>query len=334
MRRALPLAAALSTLAAAALYLLLCSGQRPRLVIATTTSLYQTGLLDALAEAFNRTRGAQISILPLGSGEALEKAAKGDACLVLVHAPSLEARYLADGSIYGHVIFAYNFFVLVGPVSDPAGVSRATSASEAFKMIYRSCEGGGAGFISRGDYSGTHVKELQLWRGAGLEPLGKPWYKDCGCGMAQALVMADNLGAYTLSDAGTFLKLRREGRISGLDVLYSNSTELVNIYSLYLSARCSGSELSLAKEFASFVAGSAGQEVIGTYGVAEYGQPLFHPAAGNEEKLLKAWEILSKGWDDERATRDIRQVDNGIRPRHHAGGCLELPTRLHHRLPP
>jgi tungstate transport system substrate-binding protein len=266
-----------------------------RVVAATTTSLYATGLLDYLEEEFKRVHpGVEIDFVAVGSGEALRRAAQGDACLVFVHAPSLEKRYIEAGVLAEGWIFAYNFFVIVGPEEDPANVSGAGSAVEAFRRIFRAGEAGLTVFVSRGDGSGTHVRELMIWGMAGLDPRGRPWYVERGAGMAETLVTASELGGYTLSDIGTFLKLRAEGRIPNLLVLYSNSSELINIYSVYVVSSCRGPEREAALAFARFIAGP-GQELIAVYGVEEFGEPLFYPAAGRLEELKELWERLAEG---------------------------------------
>ncbi len=271
------------------------SGQKPvRVTATTTTSLYATGLLEYLAGKFRETHpNVQIEFIAVGSGEALRRAEMGDACMVFVHAPSLEKQYIEKGVIEGGRIFAYNYFIIVGPSSDPAGVKGAGSAVEAFKAIYRAGEEGRTVFVSRGDNSGTHVKELSLWKSAGLDPRGRPWYKESGQGMAQTLVMASEMGAYTLSDIGTYLKLKSGGKIPGLEILYASSEELINIYSVYLVKSCTGDERKAAEEFAKFAVER--QDLVGSYGVDKYGQPLFYPAEGKEDYLRQAWERLAGG---------------------------------------
>lgn len=268
--------------------------QHTRLVISTTTSLYATGLLDYLVSKFNSTHpNISVEIVAVGSGAALELAKKGDSCAVLVHAPSLELQYINQGVITYHHIFAYNYFIIVGPKGDPANVSKATNAADAFRRIYLAGEDGKTVFISRGDLSGTNVKELQIWNLTGLNPKGKPWYKNVGAGMDQALLIANELNGYTLSDIGTFLMFSKSGRIPNLDILFFNSSELINIYSSYLVTNCSGKTAEVAKEFVDFV--NNAQDLIGNYGLAEYGAQLFYPAKENEEILNQTWMELAKG---------------------------------------
>ncbi|ABM80207.1 extracellular solute-binding protein [Hyperthermus butylicus] len=259
----------------------------------TTTSLYATGLLEYLEQEFRKTHPkVEIDFIPVGSGEALRRAAQGDACIVFVHAPSLEKEYIEKGVIEDGRIFAYNYFIIVGPADDPAGVRRAVNAVDAFRRIYEAGEAGKAKFVSRGDNSGTHVKELSIWRMASLDPHGKKWYLEVGAGMADTLVRANELGAYTLSDIGTYLKLKKDGRIPNLEILYSNSMELINIYSVYLVKSCQGGERKAAEEFAEFLV--THQDLIASYGVEKYGQPLFYPAEGHEDELARIWQQLAE----------------------------------------
>jgi len=202
-------------------------------VVVTTTSLYATGFLDMVRQGFEEgSPGITVKIVSLGSGAALEAASRGDGDIVFAHAPSLEKKYIEAGVLERGVIIMYNYFVIVGPPHDPANVSGASDPVEAFRRIYIAGEAGEAVFISRGDNSGTHVKELQLWRLAGIEP-GGDWYIESGSGMGQTLLIANEMDGYTLSDIGTYVIYRSQGRIS-LEKLYEGGDELINIYSIYL----------------------------------------------------------------------------------------------------
>jgi len=271
----------------------LLQGKEVRVRVTTTTSLYATGLLDYLAKAFSKNNpNIVFDFIPVGSGEALRRAANGDACMVFVHAPSLEKQYILEGVITNRHIFAYNYFIVAGPDDDPAEIRNALNVVEAFKRIYVAGEEGKARFVSRGDNSGTHVKELSIWSLTGLDPHGKPWYLETGSGMAQTLLVANERRAYVLSDIGTFLKFKKEGKIPNLEILYTNDTELINIYSVYIVTSCTGVEKEAALEFMEFII-SEGQELIAKYGVSEYGQRLFNPAKGEIEWLEEIWEQLS-----------------------------------------
>ncbi|MCD6591479.1 MAG: substrate-binding domain-containing protein [Thaumarchaeota archaeon] len=263
-------------------------GQKARIRITTTTSLYAT----VASEFSKREASVSFDFIPVGSGEALRRAELGDACMVFVHAPSLEKKYLEKGVITDRRIFAYNYFIIVGPASDPAGVSDAESPLEAFSKIYQAGEAGKACFVSRGDNSGTHVKELSIWRAAGLNPSGKPWYMETGSGMSATLLVANERNAYALSDIGTYLKLRSEGRLPNLRILYQGGVDLINIYSVYLVSTCEDPERDLAIEFMDFVVGD-GQDLIASYGVDRYGRPLFNPAKDNLSWLEETWSRLA-----------------------------------------
>ncbi|MGC9148377.1 MAG: substrate-binding domain-containing protein [Sulfolobales archaeon] len=266
-----------------------------RIVISTTTSLYATGLLDYLASEFNKIYpNIKINFVAVGTGAALKIAEKGDACAVFVHAPNLEQEYINKGVIeYGRII-AYNFFIIVGPPDDPAKVKDAPNVVEAFKRIYEAGEKGQAIFISRGDNSGTHVKELSIWNKTGLNPRGRPWYKEAGAGMDQVLVMTNELRAYTLSDIGTYLKFKKEGRLPNVEELFAKGSDLINIYSTYLVKSCPDNIKIYAKAFLDFVYNNQ-KQLIGTFGVAEYGAPLFNPAIDKEKELACTWLEIAKG---------------------------------------
>jgi len=258
--------------------------------VSTTTSLYATGLLDMLADKFKEKHpNVVIQFIAVGSGEALKKAAMGDVDAVLVHAPSLERKYISEGTIGEGTIFAYNYFVIVGPKEDPAGV-KCLSPEEAMVKIFNAGEKGVAKFISRGDRSGTHVRELMLWNMVGLNPKGKTWYIETGSGMSETLMVANEYRAYTLSDIGTFLKFKN--KLNELAVLVDRGDILINIYSGYVVL--SSENIGLAGQFIEFLVSSEAQEAIGNYGLEEYGQPLFYPIVGSNSTMLKnMWNILS-----------------------------------------
>jgi len=266
----------------------------PRKVVviaSTTTSLYATGLLDALAKKFHEKHpNIVLNFVAVGSGEALKKAAKGDADLVLVHAPNLEKEYIKEGVIFNRTIFAYNFFIIVGPKEDPAHIA-GLDPIEAFKKIFEAGERGEALFVSRGDLSGTHVRELVIWKKTGLNPRGRKWYIESGTGMSQTLMLANEKKAYTLSDIGTFLKFRKQ--LKELKILVSGDSLLFNIYSAYLVK--SSSKLKEAALFLEFLESKEAQELIASYGVEGYGQPLFYSASLKpQEYLEKVWSILAE----------------------------------------
>lgn len=263
--------------------------------ITTTTSLYATGLLEKLADEFKKdSPNLVIQFIPVGSGEALKRAANGDADMVFVHAPPLEKKYIERGVLVEGIIIAYNYFVVVGPHEDPANI-KGLSVTEGFKKIFKAGEEGKALFISRGDNSGTHVKEISIWKSARLKPWDKVWYIETGSGMSETLLVANEKRAYTLSDIGTYLKLKAEGRID-LEILISEEDVLINIYSVYITnpKKFPGVNYELAKAFRDFVISDRGQEIIKHYGIKEYGKPLFYPAKEKINWLKYLWEQLSK----------------------------------------
>jgi len=263
-----------------------------RLKVSTTTSLYATGLLEAIAEAFSREYpNVRLEFIAVGSGAALRIAERGDACVVLIHEPYLEHQYLMKGVIGGGRVFAYNYFVVVGPKNDPANISGVDNVLEVFRRVYVAGELGRTYFVSRGDNSGTHLRELMIWGLLGLNPGNTSWYRSCGCGMSDALLIANELGAYTLSDLGTYLKFKKGGKLQNLELLYINTDDnlTINIYSAYIASRCSGDERRYGELLINFISKDEGG-VIRDYGVKEFGQPLFYPVLENESKFLSIWE--------------------------------------------
>ncbi len=268
-----------------------------RVRVSTTTSLYATGLADYLASSFSIVYPeARVEFVAVGTGAALKLAERRDVCAVLIHEPSLEKQYIDKGVIKDRKIFAYNYFVIVGPAEDPANVSNSSNLVEVFKKIYYAGEESRTSFISRGDKSGTHVRELSVWGLTGLSVEGARWYLDCGCGMSEALVIANELSSYTLSDIGTYLKLENSGRLSRLRILYENKEDnlTINVYSAYVVEGCNSLEKKYAELFINFVYEKQ-QELVGSFGVSEYGRPLFYPAKDKELVIQGLWDVLASG---------------------------------------
>lgn len=260
--------------------------------VSTTTSLYATGLLDVLADDFKKDHSnVVIQFIAVGSGEALRKASLGDADIVLVHAPSLEKQYLNKNVIGEQKIFAYNYFVILGPKNDPARI-KGLDPIKAMHKIYESCENGKAKFVSRSDNSGTNIRELMLWNKSNLNPKGKPWYIETGSGMSETLMVANEYEAYTISDIGTYLKFK--DKLKELEILVYKGDILANIYSAYLVNLSSNKDI--AQEFLKYLTSSRAQKIIGSYGLKEFGQPLFYPATSlNTSKLQEMWKKLAIG---------------------------------------
>ncbi len=244
-------------------------------ILATTTSTQDSGLLDVLVPLFEAKTGYHLKPIAVGSGAAIKLGEEGEADVLLVHSPADEEEFVAAGhGIDRHLVF-YNDFVIVGPTEDPAGIIGSATASEAMSKIATF----GSIFISRGDDSGTHKKELGLWKAAGIEPSGD-WYIESGSGMGDTLNIASERDAYTLADRGTYLSLK--SRLS-LDVLVEGDSTLLNVYHViavnpdnYSTINQQGSEA-----FISFLLAPEVQAIIGEFGNEEFGQPLFTPCADN-----------------------------------------------------
>ncbi|MFH1922255.1 MAG: substrate-binding domain-containing protein [Planctomycetota bacterium] len=247
------------------------SGQSETLVLATTTSTRDTGLLDVLLPAFTEKTGIDVKAVAVGSGQALELGRRGDADVLLSHAPAAEEKFMAEG--YGEEChpLMYNDFVVIGPESDPAKAKGAASVKEVFQRIAQSK----SPFVSRGDQSGTHMKERQLWEMSGMKSEGG-WYVQAGAGMAEVLRMANQKRAYTLSDRATFLSQRKSLE---LIVAYEGDSSLRNHYCVIVVSPQKNPNVrrDAAGKFAEFLLSSEGRKIIGGFGFSQYGQQLFFP---------------------------------------------------------
>ena len=243
------------------------SGQ---MIMATTTSTRDTGLLDTLVPAFETTSDCSVKTVAVGSGQALDLGARGQADVLLVHSPDAEEQFMKQGHGAGREAVMHNDFVLVGPRSDPAKAASAGGILPALKTIAAA----EAPFASRADDSGTNAKELKLWGQAGITPSGS-WYIETGQGMGPTLVIAKEKRAYTLSDRGTFLATKN------LDskILVEGGKELQNPYHVIV-VKHSGTNVACAEAFSSWVTSASTQRLIGNFGKGKYGQALFHPDAG------------------------------------------------------
>lgn len=250
--------------------------QRP-VVLATTTSTQDSGLLDVLVPLFEKKTGYPVKTIAVGTGQALVMAARGEVDVVLVHAPKLELEYLARGNLVNRGLVMHNDFILVGPPADPAGIRGVKPAPQALKRVAEK----EARFVSRGDNSGTHSKERTLWKAAGLAPKGS-WYIESGQGMAATLTIASEKGAYTLTDRATHLAFRKRLQ---LVILLDGDAPLLNIYHVMEvnPARHPRVNAAGGKAFADFMLSAEAQAVIKTFGVEKYGEPLFFPDAGKPE---------------------------------------------------
>ncbi|MFQ5961125.1 MAG: substrate-binding domain-containing protein [Candidatus Methylomirabilales bacterium] len=244
-----------------------------RLRLSTTTSTENSGLLAVLIPPFEAQFGLKVDVIPVGTGKALRLAEGGDVDITLVHAPELEEPFVKDGFGVNRRYVMYNDFVIVGPSHDPAGIRGISDAKVAFQKI----AAGNAPFISRGDRSGTHTKELRLWQKTGLHP-SLPWYLEAGRGMGAVLVIADQKRAYTLTDRGTYLAFQRK---LDLPILVEGDPALFNPYHVIAVNPAIHPHVNYlgAMLFIGWLTSPAGQKIITRFGREEFGQPLFIPAA-------------------------------------------------------
>jgi tungstate transport system substrate-binding protein len=239
-----------------------------RLKMSTTTSTDNTGLLRVLLPPFEKECNCKVDVIAVGTGKALKLAEDGDVDVVFVHARTLEDKFVADGYGVNRRDVMYNDFVIIGPANDPAGIKSAKTAAEAFRKIADKQ----AMFISRGDESGTNVKENQIWKSADIQPSGK-WYRSAGQGMGEVIMMATEQRAYTLSDRGTYNAFRH-GK-TDLQILFQNEAGLLNPYGVIAvnPKKFPHAKYDLAMKFINYVTGPEGQRIIATYKVG--GDPIF-----------------------------------------------------------
>jgi len=249
-------------------------------LLSTTTSTQDSGLLDVLVPMFEKQSGLSVKTISVGTGQALALAARGEADVTLAHAPGLEKKYVEDGKMSNRRLVMYNDFVLIGPADDPAQIKGLPKAVVALTRIAESQ----SRFVSRGDKSGTHVLEQGLWKQAGVEPKGA-WYIESGQGMGQTLGIANDRRAYTLTDRGTYLAFQK--RVD-LPILVEKDRPLLNIYSVMEVNPANGPRVNATggKAFAEFMLASETQAVIRAFGVDKHGQALFVPVAGKKDEDL------------------------------------------------
>jgi tungstate transport system substrate-binding protein len=269
---------------------------RTKLVVSTTTSLYDTGLLDVVETQFEEQYAIDIYFISAGTGIAIQYAKRGDADMILVHSPSQELSFLEGGYGVCRKIIAYNFFSIVGPTTDPAHIDGAT-ITQALTSIVTAGQEGEAAWVSRGDNSGTHTKEKSLWTIAGFdwdEIRNEEWYVESGTGMGRTLQIADEKTAYTLADIGTYLKYYADGLVN-LEVLVGQDQELLNVYSVIICDKDHNPEVNFdaAITFIKYLISPEGQQIIADYGTNTYGRSLFYPAVQllvqNTDPTLVQW---------------------------------------------
>lgn len=253
----------------------------PNLILATTTSTQDSGLLDVLVPMFQDQMGYTVQTVAVGSGEAMKMGEEGNADVLLVHAPSSEVSFMDAGNGKDRFLVMHNDFIIVGPAADPAGIKGMTSAVDAFTAVYES----GAQFITRGDDSGTHKKELALWKSAGLDPAGQAWYIETGQGMGASMIVASEKAAYILTDRATYLANKENYE---LEILVEGDNSLLNVYHVITVSpdKWPKANYEGALAFSNFMIDPATQEVIGQFGVEEFGQPLFYPDADKTDADL------------------------------------------------
>ncbi len=250
------------------------------LLLATTTSTQDSGLLDVLIPDFERKTGYRVKTSAVGTGQALAMGERGDADVVLVHAPDLEREFMAKGFGARRLLVMHNDFILVGPPDDPAHV-RGVTVFDAFRRIAKEH----ATFISRADKSGTDVLERSLWKQTGIAP-EKPWYVGSGTGMGQTLTIASEKRAYTLTDRGTYLARRDPLQLA---ILVEKDPPLINLYHVIAVSpeRFPRVNRAGADAFADYLVSAETQRLIGSFGVERFGQPLFFPDAGMRDEDVK-----------------------------------------------
>jgi len=259
------------------------------MILATTTSTADSGLLESILPVFEKANNAKVKVVAVGTGQALKLGQDGNADVVLVHARAQEEQFVADGWGVDRRDVMYNDFILVGPAQDPAGSKGLSTAAEALQAIASKQ----ATFASRGDNSGTHTKEKDLWKKAGLEPKGD-WYKSLGQGMGDTLIFANEKGAYALADRGTYLSMKDKLPnltilVGGASIKENSDQSLLNPYGVIAvnPARYPSVKFALAQKFMSWLTAVETQKLIGQYGVDKFGQPLFYPDSAEYKASVK-----------------------------------------------
>ena len=255
--------------------------QPKTIILATTTSTQDSGLLDVLLPIFEKKTNYFVKTIAVGSGQAMAMGQKGEADVLLVHSPDAEKKFIAEGYGINRRLIMHNDYIIVGTSNDPSKIKGLKSSSEAFKKI--SSEK--TLFMSRGDNSGTHSKEKAIWKVAGINPEGEKWYQQTGLGMGQTLNVAAEKKGYTLADRGTYLALKKN---LNLDILVEGDAILLNIYHVIEVNPAKWPKVNVAggKAFADFMVSKETQDIIKTFGIDKFGSPLFFPDAGKKEEEL------------------------------------------------
>jgi tungstate transport system substrate-binding protein len=301
---------------------------KARLIVSTTTSLYETGFLDALKTKFElKYTNMNVSFISQGTGLAIQTAMRGDADMLLVHAPSQEIQFLQAGYGVNRKIVAYNFFVVVGPSEDPAGIM-GKSPSDAFKAIRSAGLNGTAIWVSRGDNSGTYTKEKSLWKAVGLDVTQlrtESWYLEAGSGMTATLKLADEKRGYTLSDTASYL-LNFNNHNIGLVKLVEGAKSMLNVYSAIAddprNANMTKTNFDGSMMLIKYLASDEGQQLFADYGTSQYGKPLFGPylkllqsksdPMGNDPEQLIQWISDYAFFDGSECPQQFRYQAEGL----------------------
>jgi tungstate transport system substrate-binding protein len=255
--------------------------QQKNIILATTTSTQDSGLLDVLLPIFEKKTGYFVKTIAVGSGQAMTMGQKGEADVLLVHSPTAEKKFVAEGYGVNRRLVMHNDYIVVGPANDPAKVKGTKATTDVFKKIASA----GALFLSRGDNSGTHSKEKDIWKASGINPEGQKWYQQTGLGMGQTLNVASEKDGYTLADRGTYLALKKNLQSN---ILAEGDAILLNIYHVIEVNPAKWPKVNTpgAKAFADFMVSKETQEIVKTFGVDKFGSPLFFPDAGKKEEEL------------------------------------------------
>jgi tungstate transport system substrate-binding protein len=255
--------------------------QTKTVILSTTTSTQDSGLLDVLIPIFEKNTGFFVKTIAVGSGQAMAMGQKGEADVLLVHSPAAEKKFVEEGYGINRRLIMHNDFIIVGPPEDSAKIKGIKSASEAFKKIASAQ----ALFLSRSDKSGTHVKEMDIWKKADINPEKEKWYQQTGLGMGQTLNVTAEKKGYTLADRGTYLALKKN---LGLDILVEGDAILLNIYHVIEVNPAKWPKVNApgGKAFADFMVSKETQAIIKTFGVDKFGSPLFFPDAGKKVEEL------------------------------------------------
>lgn len=255
--------------------------KQKNIILATTTSTQDSGLLDVLIPIFEKETGYFVKTIAVGSGQAMAMGQKGEADVLLVHSPDAEKKFIDEGYGINRRLVMHNDFIIVGPAEDSAKIKAVKSSAEALKLIAQAK----ALFLSRGDNSGTHAKEKILWKKSQINPEGQKWYQETGLGMGQTLNVTAEKKGYTLTDRGTYLAMKKN---LNLNILTEGDAALLNIYHVievnpvkWPKANAQG-----ARAFADFMVSKKTQGIIKTFGVDKFGSPLFLPDAGKKVEDL------------------------------------------------